>query len=249
MPHRHALPTHPTLVHPVTGKPIRAIYLSPKTGKVWWPVIGGSEPPPTPPAPPEPPPAPAPPTPPGDPGYPANTPIEQMTDAQKAAYWQHHARKHEDRVKALGNLTPEQLTELQEKASRADKLEYDLKSDTEKQVEDAKKAGRDEAIAEALPEVVASQLDAAAARAGVSEEDLKAATEFVDIKKFLNDSGKVDTDKVRTFVASIKPAKGTPPKGPVIHGHGNGNRTPQGGSARERGLAEAQRRFGEKQKS
>jgi hypothetical protein len=39
----------------------------------------------------------------GDDGYPANTPVAEMTHQQAAAYWRHQSRKHEDRVKAMGD--------------------------------------------------------------------------------------------------------------------------------------------------
>lgn len=38
---RHALPVHPTLTHPLTGLPLRAVFVS-KTGRVYWPIIGAA---------------------------------------------------------------------------------------------------------------------------------------------------------------------------------------------------------------
>lgn len=34
---------HPTALDPQTGQPLQAIGVSPKTGKVWWPIMGGAE--------------------------------------------------------------------------------------------------------------------------------------------------------------------------------------------------------------
>jgi hypothetical protein len=48
-----------------------------------------------------------------------------MTEPQRTAYWRHYARQHEDRWKELGELTPEQLAELREKADAHDKAERD----------------------------------------------------------------------------------------------------------------------------
>lgn len=240
-----ALPTHPTLTHPVTGLPLRAVFVSDRTGRAYWPVIGASEPP-EPPAPPAPP-APEPPTPPAaEPdGFPANTPLEQMKPEQREAYWRHHARKHEDRVKALGNLTPEQLTALRDKAEKHDALELELASEAEKAARKAADEAKTATRAELEPEVINAKLDAAAARAGVTEEDLTKALAFVDTRKFLTDDGKVDTDKVKAFVATITPDRGTQParRGPSATAHGNGTGPGlSGGSARDKGLAEAKRR-------
>lgn len=223
-----ALPTHPTLVHPVTGQPLRAIFVS-KTGRVFWPVIGATETPaqsvpPAPPAPPTPPAPPAPPAP-ADPGFPANTPLEQMTVEQREAYWKHHARKHEDRAKQFGDLTPAQLAELREKASRADALDEELASDKDKAVNEAKKAAKAEADAAYQPRLVRTEFRAAL-KGRVPDEHLEqrltSITEPLDLSKFLNDAGDVDTAKVTAFVDNIAPVKGTPPskKGPTVTGHG-----------------------------
>lgn len=246
-----ALPTHPTLTHPATGLPLRAVFVS-RTGRVYWPILGGAED--------------------GgadgtgddgagtdagagqqqqdDTGFPANTPLEQMKPEQREAYWRHHARKHEDRVKALGNLTPEQLTALREKADKHDALELELASEAEKAARKAADEAKTATRAELEPEVISAKLDAAAARAGVTEEDLTKALAFVDTRKFLAENGKVDTDKVKAFVATIAPDRGNQQqvrRGPSATAHGTG--TGPGltaGSGRDKGLAEAQRRFGSK---
>lgn len=248
-----ALPIHPTLVHPVTGKPLRAVFVSEKTGRVFWPVIGADDSPEAAAAA-----AAAKATADAaaakaaadaaaaadaDKGYPNGTPVEQMKPEQQAAYWKHHARKHEDRAKVFGALTADQLKELQDKAKKHDELELELGTTAEKAAAKARQEATDAAQAENQPQVISAKLDAAAARAGVSEEDLAKAIEFVDTKKFLAADGSVDADKVKTFISNIAPAKGNPQKGPTVHGHGSGIQ-PAGGSGRDKGKAEAERRFG-----
>lgn len=176
-------------------------------------------------------------------GFPEGTPLEQMTVEQQANYWKHQARKHEDRVKAFGGLTPEQLTQLREKAEKHDKLEYDLASDHEKAVTDARTAAAAAAAAMFVPQIVNAQLDAAAARKGVSGEALAKALEFVDHEKFLNDDGAIDAAKVQSFVDGIAPAKGTQPKGPSLTGHSAG-----GGSGRGSSVAAGREMWAERHK-
>lgn len=243
----NALPIHPTLVHPRTGRPLRAVFVSEKTGRVYWPILGGDgtddggagdggagnggqqgggQP--------------------NDLGFPADTPVAQMTDTQQAAYWKHQSRKHEDRNKAFGKLTPEELTALREKAERHDALEFELQSESDKAVTKARKEAEEAARAALQPAVIQGKLEAAAARAGVSDEDLTKALEFVDTTKFVTKDGSVDTDKVKAFVSTITPGRGSQQQqqmGPVVHRHGGGFQ-PQGSSAREKGKAEAERRFG-----
>lgn len=174
-------------------------------------------------------------------GFPADTPTASMPPDQQAAYWQHRSRQWEDRAKVFDGLTAESFAELKAKAERADKLDYDLSSEHEKAIADARAAGATEAAGTFVPEVVAAKLDAAAARAGVTEEQLTTALKYVDYEKFLNDDGKVDAEMVTGFVAAIKPAMGTPGKGPSLTGHGTTG--PTGSSGRERGLEEARKRF------
>lgn len=178
---------------------------------------------------------------PADLGFPADTPPAGMTPEQQAAYWQHRSRQWEGRAKTFDGLTAESLAELKAKAERADKLEYDLSSDHEKALADARTSAATEAAGTFLPQVIEARLDAAAARAGISAEQLAKATEYVDYEKFLDDNGKVNAEKVTAFVSAIKPAMGTPGKGPSLTGHGTTG--PTGSSGRERGLEEARKRF------
>lgn len=165
-------------------------------------------------------------------GFPANTPLEQMTVEQRANYWQHYARTHEDRWKALGKITPEQLATLRDKATKHDALELELGTTAEKAAAKAADEAKAAVRGELQPAVIQARLDAAAARAGVSEEDLAKAIEFVDTAKFLAADGTVDTDKVKAFIGTIAPAKGNQQqqrKGPTVTGHGSGSGNGNGG--------------------
>jgi hypothetical protein len=263
-----ALPTHPTLTHPITGEPLRAIYVSEKTGRAWWPILGGDgsgdgggqggdggsggsgggsgegggqgggsgsggnggQ---------------------GDASFPADKTLAEMTEAQRTAYWQDKARKHEQRVKDLGNLTPQQLTELREKAGRADQLERDLMSDNDKKVAEARDTAKAEADATYRPRLVRSEFKAEL-KGRVPDEELDARldsiTEPLDLAKFLTDGGDVDTAKVKSFVDNIAPAKGGPTirRGPTATGHGGTGPGAGGGSGTfgEAGKAQAEKRFG-----
>lgn len=163
--------------------------------------------------------------------FPANKPLAEMTEAQRTEYWRHKARKHEDRVNSLGSLTAAELTALREKATKHDALEAELGTTADKAAAKAADDAKAAAKGEYQPALITARLDAAAARAGVSEEDLAKAVEFVDTAKFLAADGTVDADKVKAFVATITPATGTQQqqrKGPPVTGHGSGNGTGSG---------------------
>jgi hypothetical protein len=247
-----ALPVHPTLRHPLTGEPLRAIAIRPN-GKPLWPIMGGApdDPPPNP-APPADPPAPKPgdnPPPDDDAakGFPANTAVTDMTPEQQAAYWKHQSRKHEDRSKQFGDLTPEQLAEIRAKAERQDALEFEMASDQEKAVAEAKKAAKSEADAEWAPRLAETAFRVAIADRKTAEE----ISDFLgdlNLARFIKDDGVVDTAKVLARVEEFAPSGATPPPGtpprrgpsPTGLGAGGGGGSDQGGAG---GRAAAERMF------
>jgi hypothetical protein len=128
-------------VHPYTG--LQAIAVLP-SGRIVWPVLGGSEDggqpqgqaepatgPTAPPTPAQQPAQPSQPAPVGEHGYPEKTPVAEMTIEQQAAYWRHHARKHEDRLKAI-DVTPDELTRLRESDAEMQRLAEASRTDMER---------------------------------------------------------------------------------------------------------------------
>src|SRR3546814_1652596 len=78
------------------------------------------------------------------PKFPADTPVKDMTAEQQAAYWQDKARKHEDRVKKYGDVTPEKLAQLQREHAE---LVSKGQTAEEQAVEAAREEGRKEILA------------------------------------------------------------------------------------------------------
>lgn len=172
-----------------------------------------------------------------DKGFPDATPVTEMSAEQQAAYWRHHARKHEERVKALGDYD-----DLKAKAAKLDELEAANASETDKAV----KAAREEAKSEALREVGGKMVDAhikAAVTAGrLDEAQADIVLDGLDRTRFLTSDGGVDADKVKTFLDSIAPAKGN-----GFPDLGQGKRSSGTKvSGKEAGREEARRRFGER---
>ena len=159
-------------VHPFTG--LQAIAVLP-SGRIVWPVLGGSDdggqpqgtqepatgqPAPTTPAPAQPAPA----SQAGDRGYPENTPVADMTAEQQAAYWRTHARKHEDRLKAI-DVTPEELTRLRAADAEMQKLADASRTDMERI--EARATAAEQKLAATEPELLRLQ---AAIKAGLPAE-------------------------------------------------------------------------------
>lgn len=182
------------------------------------PPVPPDPPAPTNPPPPAPPTNPPPPPPPADPppappppaaGFPADTPVAEMTVAQQAAYWQHQSKKHEGRAieyrtAAGGKSAAEVRAEMEvADAARREKLTAD-----ERAVEDARRETREATTREYGPKSVRAAFDLLLG--DMPKEERDAEIELLDLSKFLNTTGDVDTDKVRRTAQKIAPAgKGT----------------------------------------
>jgi hypothetical protein len=173
-----------------------------------------------------------------DRGFPENTPVDEMTAPQREAYWKHQSRKHEERVKAFGNLTPDALKALQDKASKHDALERELMSDKDKATAEA----REKALAEATPRVVRAEFKAAA-KGVLSNDQLAALLEDRDLSKYVDANGDPDEDKIAKLVTAFAPAK-TTRTGPSATGLGH--RSGGQGAPGDQGRAMAEKRFGKK---
>lgn len=174
-----------------------------------------------------------------DRGYPENTPVAEMTDKQAAAYWRANARKHEDRVKAFGNLTPEELTTIRQRAGQFEALERESMSDKDKAVDEARRAEQ----AKATPRVVRAEFKASA-KGVLSAEQLTALLEDLDLSKYVDDKGEPDEDKIERKVKAFAPAAPARQTGPSGAGLGG---TTGGGKPGDAGRAMAAKRFPQKQ--
>ncbi|MFB4265309.1 hypothetical protein [Nonomuraea sp. GTA35] len=75
----------------------------------------------------------------GSDGFPLNTPVADMAPEQQAAYWRHHAQKHEKRTKQYGQYTPEQVKAM---ATRLTEIEDSQKTEQQRLQEQATAAER-----------------------------------------------------------------------------------------------------------
>lgn len=219
-------------IHPHTG--LRAIYVHPRTGRAYWPVLGGSEPPPPPPPTGDPAPPPAP---------PAYTPPKDQAE---------HNRIIEDRLaqqkRQYGGLTPEQVQEKIARADAMDALELEMSSDMDKAARLAADQAYSAAMAESVPRIVMAEFRAAA-KGVLTDDQFKALTDPpVDLTWYATDDGHADIEKITAQIAKIAPAAGqlVPPGAGPYRTLGQGAQPPAIVTPGEAGRAEAQRRFGNK---
>ena len=116
--------------------------------------------------------------------FPENTPVEQMSSEEAMEYWKHQARKHEGRIKDLGDV--EQLKLDAAKGRDVDNLILQAVG---------------EALEGTLPELVKAKFTAGADN--VPAEYLKVYLEDADLLAFVDDDGKVDeaaiTERLKTL--------------------------------------------------
>ena len=215
------LPIHPTKRHPITGEPLRAIWVRPD-GRVCWPIMGGA---------PEG----------GDGagagaagagaggsgdgagaggagagaaagsqgdvpagyavdtqgrslGYPASKPTSDMTDAEQAAYWRHHSQKHEGRFKSLvGDRTFDQAKADLEAFQKAQR---EQQTPAEQALTDKFNEGKAAAAAELTPAAAKAIFRVALGAQGIEGTELDDLVQYTDAKQFIGENGEVDTDKV-----------------------------------------------------
>lgn len=222
------LPIHPSLLHPLTGEPLRALYVD-KRGRARYPIMGG---------------APdddagdaggADDTPSGDgdkdgksddaggktddppKGFPENTPRAQMKPAEQIAYDAFHGRKHEQRAteyrEAAGGKT---AAEVKAAFDELATLKQASLTDGERAVETAKAEGRREASLAIAPQM----FDVALAH--VDEDRRAVLIDTIDLSKVIKEDGTVDTAKVKTIADSLAPADKGPGGG--RHDFGAGRR-------------------------
>ncbi|MCT7361222.1 hypothetical protein [Mycolicibacterium llatzerense] len=182
-----------------------------------------------------------------DAGFPANTPVSEMTDTQRAAYYKHHNRQSDNKLAAFKGVTPQDVDAMQAKIQE---LENAQLSATDKALKDAAtQASMDAkaaADAEWLPKLQAAQLKSIAAPILNDAERLNDFLEMVNPANFVGENGEIDEGKVATKLKSLFGAQSQQQQQPARNWgqHSGGTGTPATpGSA---GKAEAAKRFGSK---
>jgi hypothetical protein len=126
-----------------------------------------------------------------------------MTDAQAAAYWKFHSRKHEDSVRDLRNQYSD-YDSVKAKAAEADRLRQQVETDAEKALREATETARKAALSEFSPRLVAAEFRAASA-GRIDSQRLATLTEDIDMSRYLKADGSVDLDRVASKVDAWAP--------------------------------------------
>lgn len=180
----------------------------------------------------------------GEHGFPENTPVAEMTAEQQAAYWQHKARKHEDRAKATKDYDAIKAERDRLKAAS----QTDAEKATEQAVKDAEARATAAALASVAPRLVAAEFKAAGA-GKIPDAQLAALISGAHAPSFLTDAGEVDTDKVTQYLAPFVTSSSDDGKGGARRrpDMGQGNRSSQKATGLDAGASAYAARHPQKQ--
>ena len=174
-------------------------------------------------------------------GFPADTPVKEMTVEQRAAYYEHKSRKHEERNKELLKITGGKFgDDLRGDLDELAKLKKAALTDTEKAVDEAKSATRAETVKDVGVKAARAALEIALDH-DPDENDQSTLLDTLDMSKLLTDDGSVDTAKVRAVVKQFAPT-GKGEGGKQDRDYGGGSR--RGGKATS-GVAAGRTRYQE----
>ncbi len=151
-----------------------------------------------------------------DRGFPENTPLTEMTVDQREAYWKYQARKHEERANQRSDYDA-----VKAKAEQWDAHQRAQQTPSEQAVEQAREAGKTEALATANRTAVQGILQTALVLRGKTAEQATELLAHTNFESFVKD-GAPDTDAIVKHIDSIAgPVTGGGGRGPD---HGQGRR-------------------------
>lgn len=196
-------PIHPTLKHPLTGKPLVAVGCRPN-GRPIWPIMGGDDTVPPVVTPPE-----------GTP--PVVTPPEVTPPSGEAKFTQ------EDVDRIFQKRFPA-IKEWETKATQFDQLQAANATDMERAVEAARQETRTEVTKSFGTQLASGVIEAQLEAKGKKPEEITAIVESLNLAKFVNDDGSIDKAEISKTLAIIAPASA--PDSPPDLGQGGGGAPP-----------------------
>lgn len=175
----------------------------------------------------------------------AKTAADAKAAADAAAAYQPPATQAElDRIIQNRVRKFADYDEIKAKADKHDALEAELGTAADKAAAEARKEEREKAARENVPRVVRAEFRAAA-KGVLTDEQLSALLEDLDMSKYVTDKGDVDDEKVTKKVAAFAPT-GTTTRAVSL---GQGNQQQAQPKPGDRGRAAAEKRFGDKARS
>ena len=180
-------------------------------------------------------------------GFPRNTKVDDMEDAEKAAYWRAQSKKHQADARAkdtelgkwqgLGAFDAVSTTVTEAEAERQKNLTDQQRAQEEAAQREAaaRAAGESQGASKHLTAAVEGQLLALTRRGDEEPAEalarVRGALKYVDTAKFLDANGDLDLGEVEAFAASVAPAAVNPAANDPLAGMLHRQTLPQPGAA------------------
>lgn len=165
-------------------------------------------------------------------GFPSETKVEDMTDAQKAAYWRNEAKKQQKRV-------PGNLDQLQQDAQAWQQYQASQKPPAEQQAEQLRQQTEAQVRLEVAKDSALAILRTNLHTRGKNAEEIDELVKFVNPESFLTSEKKIDTGAVTSYLDRVAPT-GSGGGGGGLPGQGRHEQSPADRAAA--GKTEAERR-------
>jgi type II secretory pathway pseudopilin PulG len=128
-------------------------------------------------------------------GFPANTPLEQMTAPEQAAYWKHESKKHQRAANARSDYD-----DLKAKAAELEQLQQANQSAEEAAIEAARRDGEVIGASRYLKEAVKGRFQGITKK---TDEEVETIFEHVDALSFTDDKGDIDVEKLTKYAGTF----------------------------------------------
>lgn len=130
-------------------------------------------------------------------GFPANTPVDQMTPAQQAAYWKDQSKKQQKIAEGRSDYDA-----MKAAADELAQRKADEATEQEKAIEAARQAGENIGAERYLRDAVIGRFQALTGR---TDEEVATTFAHVDPKSFTDDKGDIVADKLKAFADTFGP--------------------------------------------
>jgi hypothetical protein len=136
-------------------------------------------------------------------GFPANTPVEDMTPVQQAAYWRDQSKKQQKIADSRSDYDA-----MKAAADELAQRKADEATEQEKALEAARQEGENIGAERYLRDAVIGRFQALTGR---TDEEVATTFAHVDPKSFTDEKGDIVADKLKAFADTFGPKDGGKP--------------------------------------
>lgn len=136
-------------------------------------------------------------------GYPKDTPTNEMSDKEQAAYWKNNSRRHENRYKDL--VGDRKAEDLKRDLDAYAEIQKQQQTPAEQALAEAREKGKTEGITAERNKAATAIFRGALEAGGVPADDIEELVGAFNVAAYVNDNG-IDTTKITNFAKKFGPS-------------------------------------------